>query len=221
MRIIPDSSETQSRLAIYTVIAGALTAATAVAAPTQSPLTFPLNVEDTTDDSSYEVVEIDINDDGTTDFELRARFSTTCNFNDGNLYFQGQNGGQVEITTNNYAGMIAPGASISGALTFSSYSYLAGCGSEPGNYPPPSRGTVAVKFMNGADTHYGYLKVETYAGSIGANVLNACFESDPDTPIDAGACTPPTPVPVGGAVPLALGVLTMGAAALRRRRRRH
>ena len=69
--------------------------------------------------------------------------------------------------------------------------------------------------------HYGYLDVEVTGGSNGVvtTVHGACYESNPNQAITAGVCEKKVePVPVGGLVPLSLGVLVMGAAALRRRR---
>lgn len=222
MMTMSNSHDTQKRLAIYSAIAGVLAVGTAQAAPTESPLSFPISLVDSTDNNGGLYADIDIDNSGQIDYRLYVDFNTNCTYNNGFSYFSGQYGGGIEISQGSYAGMIAAGTPVSGAMSFSSFSVLQGCYSAPGNFPTPSRGFVAVSFMNGNNLHYGYLDVETFAGSAGVSVLSACYESLPNTEIEAGACDsrgPARPVPVGGLIPLTLGVLAIGAAALRRRRR--
>ncbi len=224
------TENTQQRLAIYSAIAGVLTAGAAHAAPTASPLDFPLNVEDTDGGYASQSIDIDIDDNGQIDFTISVDFrsgNSSCNYGSGPISFAGSYGGSVSVDPSNYyAGMISSGESISSAGIWSEYyTGLTGCYYDTGNWPAPSRGFLGVRFTRGNDTHYGYLELETYEGSLGVNIIEACFESDPDTAIEAGSCpeerTTSVPVPVGGAIPLTLGLLAIGAAALRRRRRQH
>lgn len=223
------SRDMQKRLALYSGIAGALVAGTAQAAPTQSPSgSLPLTVTaDETDSSNSNYLDVD--GDSFLDLQLSVVYQDDCVVaTQGYAYFDGfEYGGDIVIVDQYYAGMISPGASISGASDFDSYAYLFGCrygvdnaGVDPGPFPPPSRGFVGVRFDRSGETHYGYLDVETFEGSVGVTVHSACFESVPDTAIAAGACNPQriAPVPVGGLIPLSLGVLALGGMAIRRRR---
>lgn len=229
MTAIVDSRDMQKRLALYSSIAGALVAGTAQAAPTQSTsLSLPLTVtadETTPGNSNF----LDIDGDFALDLELVLRYDDECVVDtQGYAYFNSNvYGGNVVEGDQYYAGMIAPGTSISGASQFSGYGFLFGCrygvnneGLDPGPFPPPSRGFVGVRFMRGENTHYGYLDVETFEGSVGVTVHSACYESVPNTAIRVGACDPEetVPVPVGGLIPLSLGILAMGGMALRRRK---
>ncbi|MGD9020219.1 MAG: hypothetical protein PVF46_00350 [Lysobacterales bacterium] len=213
------SKDAQKRLAMYSVIAGALTAGAAQGAVIQSP-NFPVNLEDTTNDFSSVSTNFDIDDDGQDDFYLSVNFRTDCSSNGfGSAYLSALNGGSIE-QTNYYAGMIAPGTVIPGTLDMNgNYAHLLGCSDGPGNFVPPERGYVAVSFMVGGAEHFGYLDVETYEGSLGVTIHNAYYESTPRADITVRGRT--AGIPVGGAIPLTLGLLATGAVALRRRRNQH
>jgi len=204
---------------MYTLAAGAFAAGSAYAAPTQSTTDFPISVEGS--GSAF----IDVDDNGQYDFVLRVSSNDSCSFNGGEAYFDGYSyGGQLQYDSNGYAGMVSMGTEVPGTMNFTGYAYLTACNNDLGNFPVPSRGYLAISFMRGNDTHYGYLDVSTSEGSLVATVHNACFESEPGTAIEVGGCAAgrmgdTRAVPVGGLVPLSLGVLALGAAAIRRRRR--
>ncbi|QFU77660.1 hypothetical protein EY643_19370 [Halioglobus maricola] len=142
-----------------------------------------------------------------------------------------------------YASLITDGATIDETSTVQRrYSYLTGCYyADSGNFGPPTRGYIGFSFTVGADRHYGYFDVETAQGSLVTTIHSACFESTAGVGIAAGACAPPPAappvddpgavdpdsgaaadgpqaIPVGGLIPMSLGVLALGAAAMRRRR---
>jgi len=77
---------------------------------------------------------------------------------------------------------------------------------------PPSTGFLGVKFLIGANTHFGWVRVTTAPGSHQVTVHDAAFETAPDTGIIAGAVGVPEP---GG-----LGLLALGGAGLTAMRRR-
>ncbi len=209
-----------TRLAMYTIAAGALVAGGAYAAPTTSP-GFPVTAED-------ETVNIFIDGDSEYDFTLYASSNANCTFNGGRAYLEDNDNyaGGIQYSANQqYAGMILDGSSVSALSDFDGYSYLAACSNDTGEFPVPSRGFVGVKFIIGQATHYGYLDVGTSVGSLIATVYGACYESDFDTPIEVDACgladeeAGPVSVPVGGLIPTTLALLGLGAVASRRRRK--
>jgi hypothetical protein len=210
--------DTQKRLAMYSAIAGALVAGSAHAAVVKSP-NVPFSLSDDTLDNGGTSTYFDIDGDGQDDFNLYVDYRSDCSENAyGTIGFYGQNGAQI-AESDYYAGMISPGTDIPGALNFSSTGNLLGCWAGPGEFVPPARGFVAVSFMSGGNLHYGYLDVETWEGSLGVTFHAAYFEDVPETPLRASDRT--SSIPVGGAIPLTLGVLALGAAALRRRRTQH
>ena len=216
-----------TRLAMYTLAAGALVAGNAHAVPTKSTSIYPVSAEDSS-------VQIFVNDDAFHDFTLSATTNPSCPFNDGFAQLTSNPsyaGGVLYSSDTPYAGMISAGFSVSGGSTFSTQPYLATCATNNGEFPVPTRGFAGVRFQNeSGQTFYGYLAVETVAGSLIATVYGACYESEPDTSIELDACNlrsdfprpthpPSTSVPVGGLIPMSLGLLALGAAASRRRKR--
>ncbi|NND43682.1 MAG: hypothetical protein HKN58_00050 [Xanthomonadales bacterium] len=227
-----EQHDLNKRLALYTGIAGALVAGTAQAAPTPStspdfPLTLNASDSDSFDDTSF-----DVDGAGDEDFQFYLNYNGDCDIAGalGYSYLSDLGyGGSIAIVDQYYAGMISPGTPLPGSQDFDSYAYLFGCNygvdnadTDPGPFPPASRGFVGIRFEVDSNTHYGYLDVETFDGaqSIGVTIHSACFESTPDTTIVVGACDPQriAPVPVGGLIPLSLGVLALGGMALRRRK---
>jgi hypothetical protein len=213
-----------TRLAMYTLAAGALVAGNVQAVPTKSTSSFPVSAENSS-------VQIFINDDAFHDFTLSSTTNLSCTFNDGFAQLTrnpSYAGGVLYHSNPEYAGMISAGSSVSGSSTFSNPPYLVTCGTNSGEFPVPTRGFVGVKFQNeNGQTFYGYLDVETRAGSLISTIHGACYENYPDTPIELDACDlrhrdnpiNPIAVPVGGLIPMSLAVLALGAAASRRRRR--
>lgn len=232
MTIGTNHKDLKNRLTLYSGIAGALVAGSAHAVPTESTSAdLPLTIEDTTDDFDSAGASFDVDGDGVDDFNGTVVFRTDCMYNDGYAYLSNDvgNGYMASSGPFYYAGMVSPGTNISGASDWdSSFRYFFGCtdgDSEGEEFPVASRGFVGIRFERnaGADTHYGYMDVETFAGSVGVTVHSVCFESEPDTAIEVGACFPAriAPVPVGGLIPLSLGVLALGGMALRRRKTQH
>ena len=221
-----DNRELNKRLALYSGIAGVLTAGTAHAVPTSSTSPdLPLILVDTTDDSEGAVSSgFDADGNGFDDFNAYVYFRTSCTINNGYAYLDSDvgNGHLASNGPQYYAGMVSPGATISDSSDWnSSYRYLFGCSDGSGEeFDPPSRGFVGIRFAQGENTHYGYMDVSTYPGSVGVTIHSVCFESQADTAIQVGACAPErtAPVPVGGLIPLSLGILALGGLALRRRR---
>jgi hypothetical protein len=205
-----------TRLAIYTLAAGALASGSAHAVPTKSPSSFPVSAEDS-------IVYIDIDGDGQDDFRLYAVSYEDCTYNGGYAYFNAEVSDGGVLGVSGYAGLISNGSSVSGSSLYDIYSSLVTCNYDLGEFPPPTAGYVGVKFSIGKDIHYGYMAVETRVGSVIATVLGACYESTPDRPINVGACNrlsrEAVSVPVGGLIPLSLAALALGAAASRRRRK--
>ena len=77
---------------------------------------------------------------------------------------------------------------------------------------PPATGFLGVRFLIGANTHFGWVRVTAAPGSHQVTVHDAAFETTPDTGIVAGATGIPEP---GG-----LGLLALGGAGLTAMRRR-
>lgn len=211
-----------TRLAVYTAVAGALAAGAAHAAPTPSP-NAPATLTDTTVNNSGVSLPFDIDGDGNTDFNLYVEWRNDCGINPpGQIRLNGQAPTAFARDTSGYAGMITPGTSIGSGQTYDVSTPLQLCYSDQGNFPAPSRGLVGVSFQIQGATHYAYLDIETATSSLEATIHEACYESEPRTSIQAGTkCRETAAIPVGGAIPLTLGVLALGAAALRRRRRLH
>ena len=211
-----------TRLAMYTLAAGALMAGNAQAVPTKSTSSFPVSAEDSS-------VQIFINNDAFHDFTLSSTTNLSCIYNDGFAQLTANPsyaGGVLYHSNPEYAGMISAGTFVSGSSFFSDRPYLVTCATNSGEFWVPARGFAGVKFQNqNGQTFYGYLDVESSAGSLISTIYGACYESEPDTPIEVDACDLwqrkiyPFEVPVGGLIPMSLAVLALGAAASRRRRR--
>ncbi|MEQ8800818.1 hypothetical protein [Haliea sp.] len=214
-----------SRLALYSAATGLLAAGSAQAAPVQSTASFTL-VNEVENTSVSQLIDID--GDGTDDFQLQVilRPPGDCNFGEtGEVVLADAYGGN----TSYYAGLVSgdPIAGDLGGSGESTYNYLTTCSGGYGSETFPSagegtRGFVGVSFQIDGATHYGYLELEVRQGSLIADLISACYNDNPGDPIAAGACVREVVgVPIGGLIPLTLGVLTVGAFAVRRRRRQH
>ena len=231
---------TKTMLALYSTAFGLVASGGATAAPTSSEASFTLVADD---GASYGIITFDIDGDEIDDFRLSASFrgnESSCEF-PGSVFLSYEGyGGNVSY----YAGLVA-GDSVDSSLPGTGYyssQELMNCNGPTGPYGEPSlsgdgqsaRGYVGVRFLSGDNFHYGYLDIEVRQGSVIAELVGACFESESDTPLEVGAGTgacaspsngdavAPTAVPVGvGALPLGLGLLALGAGSLYRRKRLH
>ena len=81
-----------------------------------------------------------------------------------------------------------------------------------GQFGNAGEGFIGVEFNIGADTHYGWVRVENRVGAPGQmyTLVDYAYEDTPNTPIDAGA------IPEPGS----LGLLALGAVGLLGWRRR-
>lgn len=224
------------RLAMYSMAFGAMgVSAGTLAAPVVIPALGSMEVDNTSD-----TFAVDVNGDLTDDFT----FSVSDNGND--TYYSYIQGTQAEnkifveyfddppVYCGNYyyAGLIAAGTDVGPALGgddptspdpgFSNFAYFSVAnspGEECGFFTRGTRGFIGFKFEVAGNTHYGYLDVELREGSTIVEVFGGAYESQADTPILIPLSQHEvTPVPVGGAIPAALGLLALGAAALRRRK---
>jgi MYXO-CTERM domain-containing protein len=234
----PERLNPHCKLGLYTLAAGAMAVGNAFAAPTLSP-NAPVMFE--TEDSDNFLFDIDGN--GIDDFQFSLFFTGeegSCDL--GNQGFVGLNGyfgyaGVLSTTGsefNGYASMVSAGSMIGADGNFAQNSVLTACydlgGESNEEFPVGVTGFIGLEFERSGATHYGYLEYRSENGSMIANVLEACFESEPDTGIEAGSCSedepeppvpaePAVPVPVSGvAIPLSLALLALGGAALRRRK---
>lgn len=228
----------QCKLGLYSLAAGSLAVGNAFAAPTLSP-NAPVMFE--TDDSDFFLFDID--DNGIDDFYFDLRFTGPEGFCDaGNQGYvtmgdyAGYAGGVLSDGSefNAYGSMIAAGSMISDGpgMNYFTDSTLTACydvggGGGDDQFPVGTTGFIGLRFDRNGNTHFGYIEYRSENGSMIANVLEACFESDPDTAIEANSCSrdepvpvaPTVPVPVAGvAVPLSLAMLALGGMALRRRK---
>ena len=129
-----------------------------------------------------------------------------------------------------YAGNLAPGATVDGDADLRSNThYVYGS-----LYNDPAcsfftlgeSGFIGFSINRNGQPHYGYMEVEVREGSTIFEIIGGEIESDSDTPItvqdahDNGDPAPgdPRAVPVGGALPVGLGLLALGALALRRKK---
>jgi len=210
---------TQSRLALYSAAVGLMAAGGAQAAPTQSSVSFTLIG---TSENPNQTQSFDIDGDGTDDFSLTVSFNESCETGEaGEVRLNDEYAGNASF----YAGL-AGGTTVSDGLGESTDDYnthylvtCSGWGEE--TFPTVNGGTrgyVGVKFMIDGQPHFGSLDISTRQGSLIAQLNGACYESEPNTPLAAGACV--QAVPVGGLLPMGLGLLALGAGALYRRNKR-
>jgi len=226
---------TKTKLALYSTAFGLVASGGANGAPTSSAASFTLELDAdlTTDERSF-----DIDGDEIDDFSLYGNFGETCEYSANRVELRPQYFGNVSY----YAGLVAGDTVNSGPG--SAYLSLMGCfGPRPNmgevlleGDGQSARGYVGVRFYSSStgDYHFGYLDIEVREGSLILELAGACFESEPDTPLEVGAGTgacaspsngdsvAPTAVPVGvGTLPLGLGLLALGAGSLYRRKRLH
>ncbi len=53
-------------------------------------------------------------------------------------------------------------------------------------------GILGVEFLIGAETHYGWVLIETFPPFVGGRILNWAYESEPGVGIQAGAIPEPS-----------------------------
>ena len=123
-----------------------------------------------------------------------------------------------------YAGNVAQGTTVNAALLDSNnYSYpiiwasnrIADCN----NFVSDQWGRLAFRFdpAGGTNWRYGYLNVRQRVGSTELDINGGEYQSTAGASLLAGS---PLSVPVGPAVPVGIGLLIAGAAALRHRRQK-
>jgi hypothetical protein len=210
------SDQLNTRVALYTAIAGTLFTGAALASPTMSPVTGLSVTVDEQSGSQY--LPIDIDGDGNDDFSLSTWYSTGCTYSPGNSYLYRYNSNQMLSDDGSYGGMISGGTAIPGALSTEYSLNFAAC-NQSTEFAPNTSGYAGFQFDSGGNTHYGYMLVGTAEGSLVTTLYEVCYESIPGAAISAGACRASAPIPVGGLIPISLGVLATGAFALRRRRK--
>ena len=222
------------RLAMYTSAAGA----TVVAGGAMAEV-IDANISETvTANSGSDSVMIDVNGDGTDNFQFwvnDSAYGGSDGYGCGSIYFSAQNDGDGIAYDDsidewaNYAALIAEGSQVGAGLDFDTgdtggwATYLWGSCYEPyETLAPGNRGFIGFQFEASGDIHYGYADVEVQEGSHTGIIHAVFYESDADTPIRIGQEREQhdaLSIPVGGAIPLGLLLFAAGATALRRRNR--
>lgn len=215
------SDQLNTRVALYTAIAGTLFTGAALANPTMSPVTGLSVMVD--DQNSSEYLNLDIDGNQVDDFYFGTWWydPSSCTYSPGGSYINGTNHQTNDMLSDDgaYGGMISGGTPIPGGLAQVDYAlWLADC-YQSTEFAPNTSGYAGFQFDINGNTHYGYMKVGTAEGSLVTTFYEVCYESTPGAAILAGACGTSSPIPVGGLIPISLGVLATGAFALRRRRK--
>ncbi|RME89402.1 MAG: hypothetical protein D6766_14740 [Verrucomicrobia bacterium] len=170
------------------------------------------------------------------DFRLLAgAYRRTFSLSSSNLaqVISNSNNNEVALTTSGYAQMFGAGEIIGPSRAFGtgdvtmavawsglvSSSTWSSSGTGPWVGPGPQRGYLGLRFQMNGNTHYGWadVTVENEYPQEGLPKLTLhrfAYETEPDTPIQAGA------VPEPAETATAMGLLALGAAGLARYRRR-
>lgn len=214
-----------SRLSLYSAaVGGALFSAASIAAPVPIDGGAVFSIGPLTDSSDGQ--QFDLDGDTTNDFSVeigdqsgppperyvRLGALTGGAFVAENLACYG---------ANMFASNLAPGDEIGPGSTFNGFVSLFRniSGEVCTNFPSGTEGFVGFRLPISGQDHYGYLRVRATEGSMEFEVLGGAYESESETSIFIPQSQHEvTPVPVGGALPIALSMLALGAAALRRRK---
>ena len=235
------NSELLQRIATYSAVAGASVLGSAPALADVVSIN-PAATGTFTGDNSCDGGNLDLDNDGNDDFYVSA-----CDFGGGDaeVYFSFQwapDGGANQMPVDNCSSTnyspygatnVTAGTSISETTGDMWNQYYAPVWQEEGeadgcnNFDQGVPGFVPFRLCNangsgGCDGYrYGYLEVSWDRGSSIVTILGGEYETSANTPITAAARINggAVAVPVGGAVPLGISLLALGAAALRRRRK--
>lgn len=208
------------RLALYSMAAGGMLVSTGATASVVSIDNALIGLSVTANNNTQNR-DLDIDGDGTADFQLTV-----------------QDGGHDRVSlegtapTNQvasyagcvgYAGNLAPGTEVAGAvfnnkgILYSQYHLTCS------KFDPVTTGYVGLQFLRNGSLRFAWMKVKVDAVSSHTfTIEDGAYESQSNTSITVGAQpTPidPEPVPAGGLVPTAAGLLALGAIMLRRRKR--
>jgi hypothetical protein len=180
------------RLALYALAAGAgvwggMTALPAIAEIVYTPAHTPI-IDD------HGVIEIDLNQDGITDFTIRENCHCRS-FYEANLYVRRQDVGAAILSTNGYAAALVAGTVVGpgdfqgqpGKLLMLSANFYF----EIGPWSNAYHRFLGLKFSIGGQVHYGWaeLNVNVVPGSdvqIAATLIGYAYETLPNRSLRAG-----------------------------------
>ncbi len=222
----------QDRLSMYSLAAGSVAA---LAAGNASAVVVDVGTSGTplvsaTGDANN-TVDIDIDGDGQNDFQIEV-ISNNLPAHNGAVHIRGlantfNTSGQNSIhyggsCGSGYAGNLAAGTPFNatnptlnwGETTVQIRTVYQTC-----NFTDNTWGYLGLRFVNASGTHYAHLRIRNRTGSIYVDLEGGAYGSTADEEIVVGAQEVKS-VPVGGAVPLGLSLMAIGAAALRRRERK-
>lgn len=246
-----DTGKSAAEWAAYAAAAGAALAMSSAADASiiyVNPTDIVLNINQPLLSSSNTSTFIDLNNDGTNDFQLLlnwdsngASFSSATAF--GSAYLNGVNGGRVaQVGSVSELAQLPLNTPIDVGLNFGQFGLIVGnfysitsggstAANSSGVWVEDVQSFAGVRFNIGGNTHYGWIRLSwndthgidtsmTPDGFVDqVTIYDWAYESTPDTTILAGATPPPTPPTVPE--PGSLALLATGAAgiaALRRRR---
>jgi len=205
----------QKQLTAYSVAAGA---ALALVNPTDASIVHNTGFTGSLSVSPGNPVAIDINGAGGNDFNFTALTSTLGPFTDrGVLYAIGVNAGaKVRVPAGMFYAInfstgepIVPGTSGLWQTHPVLQSIWNGAGAGPFN---GLQGYIGIIFSISGNQHLGWIQYQGDLDSPTGTILGWAYESNPSTPINAGA------VPLPGT--FGLGLLALGAAGVARLRHR-
>jgi len=218
-----NTDQLNKRVVLYTAIAGTLCSGAALANPTLSVQNSGLSFT-VSDQNTNGYAYFDIDGDGVDDFYLGTWWSgSDCDYSPGASMLQGivHQNNQMLTDDDDYGGMISAGSSVPGTLDPVQYQLNFAFCDIATDFAPDTSGYAGFQFDINGNTHYGYVRIGTTQSDdhLTTTFHEVCYESTPGAPIEAGDCGVTRGVPVGGLIPISLGVLALGASALRRRRK--
>jgi hypothetical protein len=172
-------------------------------------------------------IQLDLNEDGVTDFTISAGGSGYSLGTEGVSYYQAiafwnaaeGNGGAFNALTK---GMyIGPDRKFIGGTFLLHSRWSGGHGKCWGPFGAPSNSPknayLGVKFQLGKETHYGWIRLTTSCdtpGTVEGTVTGYAYETLPDTPIAAGQIYSGVNEENDAEKPATLGMLGLGSAGL-------
>lgn len=212
------------RLALYSMAAGGMlvsTGATARVVSIDSDLIgFTLTVNE-----DFQQQDLDIDGNGMDDFRVTVQDGFTDRVLLEGKTVDNQVLSYAGCAGDVYAGNLAAGTVVPPpGATFNQKGVLYSTyGTSCSLFDPNTTGYVGLKFLRNGSLRYAWMKVRVDAlSSHTFTIEDGAYESQSNTSITVGAQpTPidPEPVPAGGLVPTAAGLLALGAIMLRRRKR--